>query len=61
MNYLLELIQKIKCKNPNNIIIGHLNINSIRQKLEFLMEIIGTNIDLLLILETKLNATFHMS
>ena len=53
-----ELVQKMKCKNPNNIIIGHLNINSIRQKLEFLMEIIGTNIDLLLISETKLNATF---
>ena len=48
----------MKCKNPNNNIIGHLNINSIRQKLEFLMEIIGTNIDLLLISETKLNATF---
>ena len=53
-----ELVQKMKCKNPNNIIIGHLNINSIRQKLELLMEIIGTNIDLLPISETKLNATF---
>ena len=56
-----ELVQKMKCKNPNNIIIGHLNINFIRQKLEFLMEIIGTNIDLLLISETKLNATFPLA
>ena len=48
----------MKCKNPNNTIIGHLNINSIRQKLECLMEIIGTHVDLLLISETKLNATF---
>ena len=38
--------------------IGHLNINSIRQKFVPLKEIIGDNIDILLISETKINSTF---
>ena len=36
----------------------HLNINSIRYKFEFLKELIGNNIDIFLISETKLNDTF---
>ena len=56
-----EILQKMKQKNPDKIVIGHLNINSIRYKLEFLMEIISTNIDLFLISETKLDASFPTS
>ena len=48
----------MKCKNPNNVIFGHLNINSFRLKYEFVFEIIGTNVDVLLISETKLDASF---
>ena len=43
------------------IIIGHLNINFIRYKIEFLKELIGNNIDILLVSETKLNETFPTS
>ena len=44
--------------NPNKIIIGHLNINSIRNKFDCLTYIIDKNIDILLLSETKLDDTF---
>ena len=53
-----DLLKKLKYDNPNKIIIGHLNINSIRSKFEFLKELIDNNIDIFLISETKLNYTF---
>ena len=54
-------LKKIKLTNHEKIIIGHLNINSIRYKIEFLKELIGNNIDILLVSETKLNETFPTS
>ena len=53
-----DLLKKLKHDNHNKIIIGHLNINYIRYKFEFLKELIGNNIDIFLISETKLNDTF---
>ena len=53
-----ETFRKLKSDNPNKISIGHLNINSIRNKVEFLKELIGVNVDIFLISETKLNVTF---
>ena len=40
------------------MILGHLNINSVREKFECLKTIIENNIDILLISETKLDDTF---
>ena len=37
---------------------GHLNINSIRNTFELLSSLIGGKIDILMISETKLDATF---
>ena len=37
---------------------GHLNINSIRNKFELFLSLIGGKIDILMISETKLDATF---
>ena len=48
-------------KNPNRIIIAHLNINSIRNKFEMLKEVIGNKVDILLISETKLDDAFPLS
>ena len=45
-----DTLLKIKFDNPNKIIIGHLNINSMRSR--FLKEIIGNNIHILLVSET---------
>ena len=42
----------------NKFSIGHLNINSIRYKLEFLKDLIGINLDIFLISETIVNDTF---
>ena len=51
-------LRKLKNGNPNKISIDHLNINSIRHTLELLKELIGINLDIFLISETKLNDTF---
>ena len=48
-------------KNPNRIIIAHLNINSMRNKSEMLKEVTGNKIDILLISETKLDDAFSLS
>ena len=45
-------------KNPKNLIMGHLNINSLRNKFEFLKPIISPNFDILLVSETKLYESF---
>ena len=56
-----DILKKMKLTNANKIIIGHLNINSIRNKIEDLKYLIAENIDILLISETKLNNTFPES
>ena len=45
----------------NDIIIVHLNINSIRNKLEMLKEVVVNKIDILVISETKLDNTFSLN
>ena len=40
---------------------GHLNINSIRNKFELLSSLIGGKIDILMISEAKLDANFPMN
>ena len=53
-----ELIRRLKIDDPNKLVIGHLNINSIRYKFECLCDIVANNIDILLISETRLNDSF---
>ena len=43
---------------PCVILIGHLNISSIRNKFELLLFLIGGKVDILLICETKIHGTF---
>ena len=52
------IIKELTLGNPNKILIGHLNINSVRYKFECLKDIINNNIDILFISETKLDDTF---
>ena len=54
-------LHEINLKNPNRLIFAHININSLRNKFEMLQEVIGNNIDVLLISETKLDASFPSS
>ena len=53
-----NVLSKLKRDHPNNIVIGQININFIREKFGCLKDIIGTSNDMLLISETKLNDTF---
>ena len=54
-------LRTFRIKYPSNIIIGHLNINSIRNKFELLSFLIGGKVDILLISETKIDSTFPTS
>ena len=54
----LDELKKIRIKNVNNVTIGTLNINSIATKFEQLREIVGKNLDILTIQETKLDSSF---
>ena len=51
-------LKNLRVKYSNEIIMGHLNINSIRNMLELLSSLIGGKIDILMISETKFDATF---
>ena len=53
-----EKARSLKIGSPNKLIIGHLNINSIRNKFECLCDLIDGNIDIFLVSESKLNDTF---
>ena len=55
------ILKRLKISNPQNLILSHLNINALRYKFECLKSIIDSNIDLLLISETKLNYSFPNS
>ena len=54
-------LHEIRLKNPNRLIFAHINMNSLRNKFEMLQELIGNNIDVLLISEMKLDASFPPS
>ena len=45
----------------NRILIGHLNITSLRNKFEILVFSIAVNLDILIISETKLDESFPVS
>ena len=51
-------LKEMKEKSPNKLIVEHLNINSIRNKFEFLEDIINRNLDIILLSETKLDDSF---
>lgn len=54
-------MEKLKSKNLDILIIGHININSLRNKFEFLSNRIKEKLDVLMISETKLDNTFPIS
>ena len=53
----IKKIKQQRVKNANNTIIGHLNINSFRNKIVFAEEIIQV-FDIFLVSESKLDNTF---
>ena len=60
-----NVLKNLRSKNSNKVIIGHININSLRNKFELITEMVRDKVDLLMISETKLyssfpNAQFYM-
>ena len=54
----LTILKNIRIENMKNVIIGQLNINSLRNKHHALVELLRGNLDILVITETKLDGTF---
>ena len=50
-------INDLRNQNPFRVIIGDININSIRNKFELLVSFISNNLDLLMKSKTKINDT----
>ena len=54
-------LKQLRNQNPHRVIIGHLNINSVRNKFESLVRFVGNNLDILMVSETKIDDTFPES
>ena len=54
-------LDRVRIENPARIIFGQININSIRNKFDLLMNIIKNEIDILMISETKIDNSFPIS
>ena len=57
----MKNLYEIRIKNVNLLIIGHLNVNSLRNKFEMPEELIKDKIDIFRISETKLDSFFQVS
>ena len=57
-SYFRDQLSSLRKKNLNRLILAHLNINSIRNKFDQLVNGIKGNIDVLMISETKLDDSF---
>ena len=55
---VFDQLREIKLKNPKRVTLGHLNINSLPNKFDGIMDIVGKNLDIFLISETKLDFSF---
>ena len=54
-------MKTFRVRNINRIIIADINVNSIRNKIYLLSEGVRGNIDILMVLETKMDGTFLTS
>ena len=57
----MNTLHEIRIKNANRLIIGHLNVNSLRNKFEMLEELIKDKIDIFLILRQNLIVLFQVA
>ena len=53
-----SILKKLRTNNVNRIIVGHLNINSLRYKFEELKDIVKSNVDIIILSETKIDDRF---
>ena len=55
---IFEKMKNFRLKNPKQITLGHLNINSIPNKFDGFMDLVKGKLDILLISETKIDHSF---
>ena len=55
----IDSIRQLKLSNPHKIILGHLNINSLRNKFESIADVIQGTFDIFILSETKIDESFH--
>ena len=53
-----KALQSLRIKNSDRILIGSLNINSVRSKIGLLEDLVSERIDILLLCETKIDNSF---
>ena len=53
-----QSIRNHRLQNPKNILIGHLNMNSVRNKFEAVEELMQNKVDICFLSETKIDETF---
>ena len=53
-----QSVQKHKLPNPKNILIGHLNVNSLRNKFEAAKDLVQNKVDICFLSETKIGKAF---
>ena len=56
-----EEMKTLRLKYSKNVIVGYININSIRNKFEHFSQMIRDKLDVLIIAETKLDSSFPSS
>ena len=54
----MQLLNSLCISYPDKLAFAYLNINSIRNKFEMLLDLIKGNIDILLVSETKIDDSF---
>ena len=59
--YDIRELKHLRNENPYRVIIGHISINSIRNKFESLVKYVGNDLDILVVSETKIDDTFPES
>ena len=53
-----DSIRQLKLSNPHKIILGHLNINSLRNKFELIADVIQGTFDIFLLSKSKIDESF---
>ena len=57
-NCTFDTMRNLRIQNPKKVIMGHLNINSITNKFQGIMDLVGKHLDIFLISETKIDGSF---
>ena len=53
-----QSVQKHRLQNPKNIVIGHINVNSLKSKFDVVEELVQNKVDIWFLSETKIDETF---